>query len=71
MLAPVRRIAAIAVRCNATEAITPSLAALWQQDIRIDCAAAQARIGLKQTPVNEMIAAVTRNDVGMKEPVES
>jgi 2-alkyl-3-oxoalkanoate reductase len=56
-LAPVRRIAAIAVRSAATEAITPSLAALWRQDIRIDCSAAEAALALPRTPPDRMIAA--------------
>ena len=37
---------AMAVRVAATEAITPSLAALWRQDIRIDCTAARAALAL-------------------------
>jgi nucleoside-diphosphate-sugar epimerase len=67
-LAPVRRIAAMAVKSPATEAITPSLAALWRQDIRIDCAAAQAALALPQTPPAEMIAAAVRNERAMTEP---
>ena len=56
VLAPVRRIAAMAVRSPATEAITPSLAALWRQDIRIDCTAAEIALALPRTPPDRMIA---------------
>lgn len=65
MLAPARRIAAIAVRSPATEAITSSLAALWAQDIRIDCSAAIAALGMPQTPLDQMIAAAVRHDRGL------
>lgn len=65
LLAPLRRVAAMAVRSPATEAITPSLAALWRQDIRIDCSAARASLALPQTSVTQMIAAANRS----KEPV--
>jgi nucleoside-diphosphate-sugar epimerase len=67
LLAPLRRIAAMAVRSHATEAITPSLAALWRQDIRIDCAAARSALALHQTSTEDMITAVTRDDRLMKE----
>jgi nucleoside-diphosphate-sugar epimerase len=69
MLAPMRRIAGIAVRSSITEAITPSLVALWQQDIQVDCAAAQAALTLRQTSSNEMIAVVVRDRGIMKELV--
>lgn len=59
-LAPLRRIAAMAVSSPATEAITPSLAALWHQDIRIDCSAAISALGLPRTPPDRMIAAAVR-----------
>ena len=62
LLAPVRRIAGMAVRWPATEAITPSLAALWRQDIRIDCTAARSALWLPQTPVGQMINTVIRNE---------
>jgi nucleoside-diphosphate-sugar epimerase len=62
VLAPLRRIAALGLRSAATEAITPSLAALWQQDIRIDCTAACAMLGLRPATVAQMIAAVVQDD---------
>jgi nucleoside-diphosphate-sugar epimerase len=68
LLAPVRRIAAIAVRSPATEAISPSLAALWAQDIRIDCSAAEAALALPRTPPGRMIAAVVRHERSLIEP---
>ena len=71
LLAPIRRIAAIGMRSVATEAITPSLAALWRQDIRIDCAAARAAVSLHQTPSEEMIAAVVRHQSVPREPAYS
>lgn len=67
MLAPIRRIASLAVHGSATEAITPSLAALWQQDIRINCSAAQAALSLPQTPPDQMIDAVLRDQRRLKE----
>ncbi len=60
ILAPIRRIAAMAVHGSVTEAITPSLAALWRQDIRIDCSAARATLGLPQTTAEQMLAATCR-----------
>jgi nucleoside-diphosphate-sugar epimerase len=71
VLAPLRRIAGIAVRRSMTEAITPSLVALWQQDIQIDCAAAKAALALRQTSLNEMIAVVVRDRGIRKELVNS
>ncbi len=62
-LAPLRRIASMALRSPITEAITPSLASLWQQDIRIDCSAAVKALSLPRTTPERMIAAVTRRDV--------
>lgn len=62
LLAPLRRIAALGVRSDATEAITPSLAALWQQDLRIDTAAARAMLGLRPATVTQMIAAIVQDD---------
>lgn len=70
-LAPVRRIAGMALRSPATEAITPSLAALWRQDIRIDCSAAQDALALPRTTTAEMIAAAVRNERAMTEPTLS
>jgi nucleoside-diphosphate-sugar epimerase len=60
LLAPLRRIGSLIGRAPVTEAITPSLAALWRQDIRIDCSAAEAMLGLLRTPVDQMIAAAVR-----------
>jgi nucleoside-diphosphate-sugar epimerase len=57
VLAPFRRLASKVVRSPATEAITPSLTALWRQDIRIDSSAAAAGLFLAPTPVERMIAA--------------
>jgi nucleoside-diphosphate-sugar epimerase len=71
VLAPVRRITGMAVRSPVTEAITPSLAALWRQDIRIDCTAACTALGLHQTPEAEMIAAVVHGESMVKESVHS
>lgn len=67
VLAPVRRIAGMAVSLPMTEAITPSLAALWRQDIQIDSSAARATLALRQTSANAMISAVCR----VNEPVLS
>ncbi len=61
LLAPLRRVAGLALKGPATEAITPSLAALWRQDIRIDCTAARTAMILRQTKVEDMIAAVVRD----------
>ncbi len=67
VLAPIRLLAGKFVQSRMTEAITPSLAALWRQDIRIDCAAARAALGLRQTTAERMIAAVIKNDAAVKE----
>jgi nucleoside-diphosphate-sugar epimerase len=56
LLAPLRKIAGKAVRGAWTEAITPSLAALWAQDIRIDSSAAVTALSMPQTPPDAMIA---------------
>lgn len=66
--APIRRIAAMASRAFATDAITPSLTALFRQDIHIDCSAAQTALGLRQTSPDRMIAATLRDERGPKEP---
>jgi nucleoside-diphosphate-sugar epimerase len=71
VLAPVRRLMGMAMRSAATEAITPSLLALWRQDIRVDCAAARSALALRQTPANEMIAAVVADASLGKELVHS
>ncbi|WP_428537796.1 NAD-dependent epimerase/dehydratase family protein [Rhodopila sp.] len=65
LLAPMRRIAGMVLRSPMTEAITPSLAALWSQDIRIDCSRAQALLRLPRTPVDRMIAAAVRHERGL------
>jgi nucleoside-diphosphate-sugar epimerase len=71
LLAPVRRVAAMLIRSPATEAITPSLAALWQQDIRIDNGAARAALSLPSTTPEQMIAAVLRDERSSQEAVLS
>jgi nucleoside-diphosphate-sugar epimerase len=65
LLAPVRRIAGMAVHSPMTEAITPSLAALWSQDIRIDCSRAQAALRLPRTSADRMIAAAVQHERGL------
>lgn len=67
VLARIRRIAGRALRGSATEAITPSLAALWRHDIRIDCTAASSSLAMRQTPVQDMIAAVVQDASAAKE----
>jgi nucleoside-diphosphate-sugar epimerase len=62
LLAPARRIAGMAIRSSMTEAITPSLAALWRQDIRIDTTAARRALALPQTTPDRMIAAVLQSE---------
>ncbi len=57
VMAPAFRIAGKVLRGRAPEAITPSLASLWAQDIRIDSSAAVAALGLPQTAPDAMIAA--------------
>jgi nucleoside-diphosphate-sugar epimerase len=71
LLAPIRRLAAVAVDSQATEAITPSLAAMWRQDIRIDSSAAEAALGLPRTSVDRMIAATVQQESGFAEPALS
>jgi nucleoside-diphosphate-sugar epimerase len=71
VLAPILRIVGRAVRGSATEAITPSLAALWRHDIRVDCTAARSALDLRQTPVQDIIAAVVRDAKTAKEPAHS
>ena len=60
LLAPVRKIAGKVLHGSATEAITPSLAALWAQDIRIDSTAAVDALRMPQTPPDAMIAAAVQ-----------
>src|SRR5271166_2421251 len=60
LLTPVRRIAGKARRTPVTEAITPSLAALWAQAIRIDSSAAVKTLAMPQTPPDQMIAAAVQ-----------
>jgi nucleoside-diphosphate-sugar epimerase len=71
LLAPIRKIASMAMRSAAAEAITPSLVALWRQDVRIDSAAAEAALALPRTPPDRMIAAAVRQERGLAEPVLS
>lgn len=40
------------------DAITPSLAAIWRQAIRIDASTAARELGIARTPIERMIAAV-------------
>lgn len=67
LLAPVRRVLAMAVKSPFTEAVTPSLAALWRQDIRIDCSAARTALALPRTSPDTMIAAAVRTERVVKE----
>jgi nucleoside-diphosphate-sugar epimerase len=62
LLAPVRSVASMVWRSPWTEAITPSLASLWQQDIRIDSTAAATDLAMPRTSVEQMIAAVVRTN---------
>ena len=71
VLAPLRRIAGRALSGSATEAITPSLAALWRHDIRIDCTAACSSLAMRQTPVQDMITAVVHDASAAKELAHS
>jgi nucleoside-diphosphate-sugar epimerase len=64
LLAPVRKIAGKFLHTPATEAITPSLAALWAQDIRIDSTAAVAALRMPQTSPDAMIAAAVQSLCG-------
>jgi nucleoside-diphosphate-sugar epimerase len=69
LLAPFRHVAGKFLRSPATVAITPSLAALWRQDIRIDCSAAEAALSLSSTSLERMIAAVVSPRHPMQEAV--
>lgn len=57
VLAIPRRLGSKLVKGAVTEAITPSLAALMGQDIRVDASAAQAALALRPTPLDRMIDA--------------
>jgi hypothetical protein len=57
----------MAIRSDVTVAITPSLADLWRQDIRIDCTAARGALALHQTSTEEMISVVAQNNTSFKE----
>lgn len=57
LLAPARRIGAKILRSPLTEAITPSLAALFAQEIRIDHTAMTRDLGVSPTPLDVMIDA--------------
>lgn len=71
LLAPVRRVASMLVRSPMTEAITPSLAALWEQNIRVDGSAAEAALGVRWTPSDRMIAAAIQHERRAMESVIS
>jgi nucleoside-diphosphate-sugar epimerase len=71
LLAPVRRIASKAIRSPMTEAITPSLVALWEQDIRVDGSAAEAGLGVRWTPPERMIALAAQHERHVMEPALS
>jgi 2-alkyl-3-oxoalkanoate reductase len=71
ILAPIRRIAGMVLHSPVTEAIPPSLAALWEQDIRIDCAAAQQALGLPRTTADRMIEAAVRHENCLTQPALS
>jgi nucleoside-diphosphate-sugar epimerase len=60
LLAPARRVAAKLIDTPATEAITPSLAALFRQDIRVDASAAIAELGVRPTGMDRMIGAAVQ-----------
>jgi hypothetical protein len=60
LLAPLRRIGAKFIDIPATEAITPSLAALFRQDIRVDASAAMAGLGLHPAGLDRMIGAAVQ-----------
>ncbi|HBK06548.1 MAG TPA: capsular biosynthesis protein [Acetobacteraceae bacterium] len=67
LLAPFRRVGSKVIKAPWTVAITPSLTALFQQDIWVDSAAARSALWLAQTPPDQMIAAVIRDDRIKKE----
>jgi nucleoside-diphosphate-sugar epimerase len=69
LLAPIRRIVGKVVRSSAAAAITPSLASLWRQDIRIDGSAAESAFSLPLTPPDRMIAAVASRRASVQETV--
>lgn len=71
LLAPIRRIAAIAIRSPLTEAITPSLVSLWRQDIRIECSAAEVALAVPRTSMDRMIAAALPHKQSLAEPAYS
>jgi nucleoside-diphosphate-sugar epimerase len=60
LLAPLRRIGAKFIDIPATEAVTPSLAALFRQDIRVDASAAVAGLGLHPVGLDRMIGAAVQ-----------
>ena len=62
-LAPLRRIAGKRLKHPATEAITPSLAALFAQDIQIDSSAAATVLAMPATPIARMIETALRRPV--------
>ncbi|HYZ20936.1 MAG TPA: hypothetical protein VE690_02150, partial [Rhodopila sp.] len=60
LLAPLRRIGAKLIDIPATEAITPSFAALLRQDIRVDASAAMAGLVLHPAGLDRMIDAAVQ-----------
>ena len=60
LLAPLRRIGAKLIDIPATEAITPSFAALLRQDIRVDASAAMAGLALHPAGLDRMIGAAVQ-----------
>lgn len=60
LLAPACRILSRGLDHPLTEAITPSLAALFAQDIRLDSSAASRVLDLQATPVERMIEITAR-----------
>ena len=71
LLAPAFKIAGKAMKSSQTEAITPSLATLWRQDIRIDSSASEKALALSYTSIDQMIAAVLLNERPSQEPALS
>lgn len=66
LVAPVLRVAGIAAgaarlpRRLVPDPITPSLAALWRQDLRLDVSAASQRLGVRFTPLDHALARSVR-----------
>ena len=60
VLAPLLKIAGKAAGSHVPDAITPSLAALFAQDIRIDSSAAVTALSMPQTAPHRMIASAVQ-----------